>query len=232
VTAAVVALGVAVLLLSLLVAGLLRSHAEILKALHELGAGLELDRTGPVPVTVEGISAPRRAARTNTPTTVTGETPDGDVVALSLLGEQTLIAFLSSGCTTCQEFWTAFKDDVGEVPGEARLVVVTRGPAEESPSALRDRQPAVAPVLMSDATWDAFDVPGSPYFAYVDAAGRVVGEGSGATWPQVLDLMTQARADAASRVAGNGAVRESRDQRALADAGIDAGHPSLFGEPT
>jgi hypothetical protein len=53
VNALVIALGVAVLLLAVLVGGLLRSHAEILKALHELGAGLELDGAGPVPVAVE-----------------------------------------------------------------------------------------------------------------------------------------------------------------------------------
>ena len=168
-TAAVIALGVAVLLLSVLVAGLLRSHAEILKALHELGAGLELDTSGPVPVTVEGVRRPRRSAG-ETPTSLSGETLDGDVLALSLLGQDTLIAFLSSGCTTCQEFWGAFRDDVRDVPGGARLVVVTRGPDEESPSALRDRQPAVVPVLMSDEVWDAFEVPGSPYFAYVDGS--------------------------------------------------------------
>lgn len=229
-TATVVALGVAVLLLSVLVAGLLRSHAEILRALHELGAGLELDKTGPVPVTIDGISAPRRTPPTDTPTTLTGETVDGDVLALSLLGQDTLVAFLSSGCTTCQQFWKAFRGDVRDVPGGARLVVVTRGPDEESPSALRDRQPATVPVLMSDTTWDAFDVPGAPYFAYIDGTGRVVGEGSGATWPQVVDLLSQSRADAASRVKGSGAVRENRDEQFLADAGIEAGHPSLYGE--
>ena len=223
-TAAVVALSVAVL-----VAGRLRPHAEILKALHEHGAGLELDGKGPVPVTIDGVSTPRRNSSAETPTTLSGETPDGEVLALSLLGEDTLVAFLSSGCTTCQEFWGAFRGDVPDVPGRARLVVVTRGPDEESPSALRERQPAQVPVLMSDAVWDAFEVPGSPYFAYVDATGRVVGEGSGASWPQVVDLMTQARADAASRVRGSGAVRESRDEQALADAGIEAGHPSLHG---
>ncbi len=229
-TAAVIALGVAVLLLSVLVAGLLRSHAEILKALHELGAGLELDKTGPVPVTVEGVRGPRRTSG-DTPTSLSGETLDGDVVALSLLGQDTLIAFLSSGCTTCQEFWRAFRGDVRDVPGGARLVVVTRGADEESTSALRERQPAVVPVLMSDQVWDAFEVPGSPYFAYVDGTGRVVGEGSGASWPQVVDLLSQSRADAAARTSGSGAVRESRDEQLLADAGIDAGHPSLHGEP-
>ena len=59
-TAAVVALGAAVVLLAVLVAGLLRSHAEILKALHELGAGLDLDAKGPVPVTIDGVTTPRR----------------------------------------------------------------------------------------------------------------------------------------------------------------------------
>ena len=35
-----VVLGAVVLLLAVLVAGLLRSHADILKALHDLGAGV------------------------------------------------------------------------------------------------------------------------------------------------------------------------------------------------
>ena len=60
--AVVVAEGVAIALLTVLVLGLLRSHALILRALHELGAGLELERgsagstggsTGPVPVQLE-----------------------------------------------------------------------------------------------------------------------------------------------------------------------------------
>ena len=41
-TVLVVAEAAAILLLGLLVAGLLRSHAEILRRLHELGAGMEL----------------------------------------------------------------------------------------------------------------------------------------------------------------------------------------------
>jgi hypothetical protein len=228
-TAAVIALGAAVLLLSVLVAGLLRSHAEILKALHELGAGLELDNAGPVPVTIEGITAPRRQPVAGVPAVVSGSTLDGDVVALSLQGQDTLIAFLSSGCTTCQEFWKAFRGRPSLPPG-ARLLVVTRGLDEESESALREREPASVPLLLSDEAWDAFEVPGSPYFAYVDAAGQLVGEGSGGSWPQVLDLLTQARADAALRTKGSGPVRESRDEQALADAGIDAKHPSLYGE--
>ncbi len=236
-TAAVVALAAAVVLLTVLVVGLLRSHAEILRALHELGAGLELDRKdGPVPVTLDSIASPRRLPAVDTPHILSGETLDGDVVALPLVGRgDTLVAFLSSGCTTCQGFWSAFAGEV-EVPGHARLVVVTRGADEESPSELRQRAPAGVPLVLSSEAWDRFEVPGSPYFAYVDATGRVVGEGSGASWPQVVQLMTQARADdaerAAARTRGSGAIRQGRDDGLLAAAGIRPGDPSLHLEPS
>ncbi|MCA1713355.1 MAG: hypothetical protein LC789_17635 [Actinobacteria bacterium] len=58
-TALVVGLALAVLVLGVLVAGLLRSHAEILKTLHELGAGPELDRSEPV--TADSAVPPRTA---------------------------------------------------------------------------------------------------------------------------------------------------------------------------
>ena len=198
-TAVVVGLALAVLLLAVLVAGLLRSHAEILKALHELGAGLELDRDspGPVPVTIDGVVPPRPAG-TAAPGAVTGTTPAGEEVALSLQGARpTLLAFLSSGCTTCKAFWSAFGQGAPAAPADARVVVVTRDLAEESPSALAKLTPEAVPVIASSATWDALDVPGSPYFVLVDGSGQVAGEGSGASWPQVVDLLAQAHADAA-----------------------------------
>jgi len=203
-TAVVVALSVAVLLLAVLVAGLLRSHAEILKALHELGAGLELDRAaGPVDVTVDGVRAPRRQgsrAGAETADAVVGETLDGEAVALPLTGgRDVLLAFLSSGCLTCAAFWEAFAEPSLAVPGDARLVVVTKSLDEESPSALRARAPRQVTVVASSSAWEGFGVPGSPYFVYVDGTGRVVGEGSAATWPAVATLMGQAHADDAHR---------------------------------
>ena len=39
-TVSVIVLGIAVALLGVLVVGLLRSHAEVLRRLHELGAGV------------------------------------------------------------------------------------------------------------------------------------------------------------------------------------------------
>ena len=199
-TALVVALTVAVLLLAVLVAGLLRSHAEILKALHDLGAGLELDRSepGPVPVTIDGVRTPR-ATGAAAPEAVTGTTLDGESVVVALAaGTDTLLAFLSSGCLTCQAFWDAFSSPHVEVPGGARLVVVTKDLDEESGSALTARAPRSVPLLTSTQGWEDFAVPGSPYFVYVDGTGRVVGEGSAATWPAVATLMRQASDDAAS----------------------------------
>ena len=199
-TALVVALTVAVLLLSVLVAGLLRSHAEILKALHDLGAGLELDRAdpGPVPVTIDGVRTPR-ANGAPAPEAISGSTLDGESVAVALAaGTDTLLAFLSSGCSTCQAFWEAFASDHVEVPGGARLLVVTKDLDEESRSALTARAPQTVPLLTSSRAWEDFEVPGSPYFVYVDATGRVVGEGSAATWPAVATLMGQAHDDAAA----------------------------------
>ena len=225
-TALVVALAVAVLLLAVLVAGLLRSHAEILKALHELGAGLELDRAeGPVDVTIDGVRTPRRSSAQSADA-VSGETLDGEAVALSLTtGTDTLLAFLSSGCTTCGAFWEAFAEQQVQVPGDARLVVVTKSLDEESASTLAKRAPRHVPLVASSSAWEGFGVPGSPYFVYVDGTGRVVGEGSAATWPAVATLMGQAHADDAHR---RGRLsREGRDDAALAAAGIRPGDPSL-----
>ena len=55
-------------------------------------------------------------------------------MAVGVVGapEPTLLAFLSSGCLTCREFWETFADPSLDVPGGARLVVVTMSPEDES----------------------------------------------------------------------------------------------------
>lgn len=137
--ALVVTLTVVVLLLAVLVAGLLRSHADILKALHELGVGVgdpAVDhpgdqgiggsaskghrRTGrrstsrasvsvPAPFTMGPSLPPER--NSNSAPTIVGVTPTGDALAIAVTGNDrlTLIAFLSSGCATCSRFWQAFQ---------------------------------------------------------------------------------------------------------------------------
>ena len=73
---------------------------------------------------------------------------------------------------------------------------------------------------MSSAAWDAYTVPGSPYFVLVEQ-GVVAGEGSATAWGQVMSLLSDALADRAE------APTIPRVDAALAAAGIGPGHPSL-----
>lgn len=211
---------VAIVLLGMLVAGLLRSHAEILRQLHSLGAGTDPDGAAGV---TSALPAPvRRGASTGFD--LSGTTPNDEGARIGVVGarQSTLLAFLSSGCLTCADFWNAFAaDDRLAVPGGARLVVVTKGPEIESPSRIGELSPRAFPVVMSTDAWLEYQVPHTPYFVYVDGpSGRIVGEGSAQTWSQVVSLWSQAVADDA----GKG---EARADRELLDAGIHPGHESL-----
>ena len=211
---------VAIVLLGVLVVGLLRSHAEILRKLHELGAGVDPDaQTSSVPAPVR-----RHAA---TAFDVSGTTPGDEAVRIGVVGarQSTLLAFLSSGCLTCGGFWETFAaPDRLAVPGGARLVIVTKGPEAESESRIRDLAPSAFPVVMSTEAWLEYKVPATPYFVYVDGpTGRILGEGSAATWGQVTSLWSQALADADGG--------EARADRELLQAGIRPGHRSLYPTP-
>ncbi len=220
---------VVVVLLTLLVAGLLRSHAEILRRLHALGAGLEPD----APAAAGGPARSRPVdLRTPGPATFAAAADlDGaglrdDAVHVSVVGvrHRTLLAFLSSGCLTCQGFWDAFADGRGlDLSEDIRLVVVTKDGGEESISALRRLARPDLAVVMSSAAWSDYRVPGSPYFVLVDGQdGRVRGEGTGANWDQVKNLLRQAVDDA------RGDVREVRIDRELLAQGVVPGDPSLY----
>jgi hypothetical protein len=245
VTALVIGLALAVLLLAVLVAGLLRSHAEILRSLHELGAGRE--DTGPngptdVPFTTRpGVVQPG-GAMTGAAYDVAGVAPGEEASLLNVVssGSDTLLAFLSSGCLTCNTFWDTFRsdNDLGLPPG-TRLVVLTKGSDMESESAVRGLAPERHPVVMSTQAWVDYGVPGSPYFVLVDGvAGRVVGEGSATAWEQVVRLVGEAASDRVMQLQrpsaedrGDGAHREARADRELLAAGIVPGHESLYQSP-
>ncbi len=242
-TAIVVAETAALVLLGLLVAGLLRSHAEILRALDQLGAGLGDDDGEDRGFRVrEDLPAPRQgfAAASD----LAGVAPGDEAVAVGVVAVEhpTLLAFLSSGCLTCATFWEAFADPRGlGLPTGTRLVVVTKDPSEESESGIAELAPAGVPLVMSSAAWEAYEVPGSPYFVAVDGpSGRVTGEGTATTWEQVARLLGSAAADAGVRRTGRtrrggrgaardgDAAREARADRELLAAGIGPGHPSLY----
>jgi hypothetical protein len=249
--------GVVLALLAVLVVGLLRTHAEILRRLHDLGAGVYDDQAvpgpaagpaGPAPVglrTQPGVAEPRTTA---TPAfDLAGTTPDGAAAVISVVDRPhtTLLAFLSSGCTTCRGFWDAFaQGEADHLPGlDTHLVAVTKGSANESPAKVRELARDSVRTIMSSEAWLDYAVPVSPYFVLVDGrTGRVLGEGSGTTWEQVSGLLEQACADAGltstgapsrSRHAGlgpDGPTRERRADEELARAGIGPGHPSLYGQ--
>lgn len=229
-------------LLGLLVAGLLRSHAEILRQLHHLGAGVEPPpRSGrrAQPVTLAaGPGLPSGA------TSVVGTTPAGETVSVALdrPGELTLMLFLSSGCGSCQPLWDGLRsgDHARALPG-VRVVVVARDPHEESPSLLGGLGPADVPVVLSSAAWDGFAVPGSPYAVLVEGtSSTVLGSGVATRWDQLGSLVGQHLGDLGDHaerrgrpgvVGLDGAGRERRADQELLAAGIGPGHPSLHPHP-
>ena len=220
-------------LLALVVAALLRSHAEILRRLGPEGEdAAQGDRMA------AGLASPPARADAVPAHDLAGTTLAGDAVQVGLGAgsPSTLLAFLSSGCLTCQNFWDAFRAPLPPViPGGARLVVVTKDTTHESPSRLRELAAPDLDVVMSSAAWEAFDVPTSPYFVYVDGpSGTVYGEGAATGWQQVASLLRDALADAEEAGANgvritraDGATRSRRADEELADAGIGPGHPSL-----
>jgi len=244
---------VVIALLAVLVIGLLRSHAEILRRLHELGAGVYDDSTGEaatgvtssVEITTRpGVPEPRPG---DTPATdVSGITPAGRAAAVGVVGTEhtTLLAFLSSGCSTCLDFWRAFSiGEAAELPARGtRLVILTKGIDEESQSAVAALAPSGITTIMSSEAFADYGVPVAPYFILVDGpTNRVIGEGAAASWTQVSNLLEQATADAGLAVDGSsltpatpgrlsGPDRAERADRDLAAAGITPGHPSLYPE--
>lgn len=253
-TVVVVLLGAVTAVLTLLVVGLLRSHAEILKRLHELGAGIDPNEAsasvtsghGPRPgrdfqVMPQMPSPPEREGFGGAADLV-GEGPGtGEAVSIRVTGVEhdTIVAFLSSGCLTCQRFWDAFRKPrkLG-LPAGTRLVVVTKGSDGESPSAVASVAPPGVPTVMSTAAFSDYDIPGSPYFVQVHGpSGRVRGEGTGPDWEQVQSLLSQATDDGSLQTQLSGsevakpdadAERESRIDRELFTAGVEPGDPSLY----
>lgn len=231
-TALVVAEGVVIVLLAILVVGMLRSHAEILRKLHDLGAG---DEAAAAPfATTDDVAQPRVTG--SAAHDIAGSTPEGGATAIRVkrAGAPTLIAFMSTLCTTCERFWPRFDEpETLAALGSIRLVIVTKGAEEERPAKVAQLAPLGVPLVMSSAAWLDYEIPGSPYFVMVDGtSGLVTGEGSAGDWEKLLDLMGIAEGDVAvGDHHGHGDEdRAERVDQELADAGISPGDPQLYGE--
>jgi hypothetical protein len=210
--------GVAIVLLAVLVAGLLRSHARILTALYQQGTPALDGARIPQPVSISKRPEP-------VATDVVGVTPNDETVSISVgAGVDTLLAFLSGGCSVCGELWAGAPSGEVALPDRTRLVLVTASPDRESPNRVRRLASPGVTVVMSTDAWQDYRVPAAPYFVLVDGTGRIAGEGSAQSWSQVASLMGTANGDAE---AARG-PREERVDDELAAAGILPGDPRLY----
>jgi hypothetical protein len=243
--ALVVVVTFVVLVLSVLVAGLLRSHADILRSLHDLGVGVG-DPASADHLAPPAGSPPRSPTWSTNQTellsahTVAGVTPSGDARAVAVDNNDgfTLLGFLSSGCATCAGFWETLQNpDALELPDDTRVVIVTKGPDREIPAEVAALATGHVTVVMSTEAWLDYQVPGSPFFVLVDGStGQVVGQGVAAHVGQLLDLIRRAEHDRTPRhrrrprtsSGRNGPQREADADEVLTMAGIHPGDPSLY----
>ena len=240
-TLVVALLAVVVTVLVLLVAGLLRSHAAILRRLHELGAGVETaddtaSASAPEPAELStpdlGLPQPPVVTEGRAAADIEGVGPHGEAQAIRVVGARndTVLAFLSSGCATCHVFWDELR--TAQLDGDTRLVVVTKGEDAESPVAVADMAAPGMTVVMSSEAWTQYEVPGSPYVIHVDGpSGRVRGEGTGPSWEQVRNMLTLGAGDLDALRSGKAAADAEREREAddiLLASGIQPGDPRLY----
>jgi hypothetical protein len=211
------------------IVALLRSHADILRRLSILEeAGVTRAPAGPAPPPAGPSGGDPGVAEA-----ISGTTLDGDSVALSFGADSpvTLLAFLTSGCTSCGPLWAGLRES-GELETLAeRVVVVTHDSTRESAARVRRLAPAAAEVVMSTRAWEDYAVPASPHFVLTDGHGGLRGRGTALSWSQLQTMVGDARDDAASVTpppVRTTEERAARSEQSLARAGIGPGHPSLF----
>jgi hypothetical protein len=223
-TAVVIIEAVVIVMLLILVAGLLKSHAEILRRLDRLGAA------------ADGADNETRQPRTSrlgrAPTNeITGVEPGGSAVSVSLSPRtgETLLAFLSTGCASCQVFWDEFATHAALSATETRPIIVTKGSGAESPPKVARLVPPEVRVVMSDEAWDEFKVPLTPYFMLVGGDGGIIGEGSATNMDRLLDLLRGSENGSPVRMSTRQRERFTDDR--LSSSGVEPGDPSLYEDP-
>ena len=233
VLAVVIAEGVAIALLAVLVLGLLRSHALILRALHELGAGLELEKDaaaggtggaagtpGPVAVQIEpgvvpATRGPGRAGRS---------TSWARTCAAARRTSSSPAPVPAPPCWRSSPRAAASASPSGRSSAPTPRPRVTPGSWSSPRAAPRSRRPrspgSPGPGSRSSrraGPGSTTTSPGSPYFVLVED-GVVTGEGSATNWASVRDLLQQA-------------VDESAHARAAAGRTGPGGDPARRSAP-
>jgi hypothetical protein len=233
VTVVVIIEGVLLALALLFVVALLRSHAEILRRLAAIEAASSDagpddlgHREATAAVGPKAFADTQRRGGGQAPD-IAGQTLAGDAVKLSLAtgSPPTLLAFLGSGCNACVPLWRGLDGDI-PLPAGTRLAVITKGRDRERLARLVELAPTDLEVVMSTQAWQDFDIPATPHFVLVDGA-EIAGRGSATSWEQIVSLLCDADEDRVDP-ARSTSERAARAEQALAQAGIAAGHPSLY----
>lgn len=242
-TALLIVETVVLAMLCVLMAGLLRGYAAVLRRLHQLDSGAAAASSAPPPFrTAAGIPEPASGQRIEgrdewaSSHDVDGLTLAGEIVSVRTVGVEhdTILAFLSSHCEGCTGFWHELAAPGSwTTPQGSRLLVVTKSPEDESPSVLTQLCPDDVDLVMSSQAWADFEVPGSPYVVVADGrTGRVKGEGSGSSFSQVGGLIRQSvddsRHPAMARKPDADRRRERDIDRILLTAGIGPQDASLY----
>jgi hypothetical protein len=213
--------------LALLVVGLLRSHAEILRHLNLTEDVVENEGAREAGESRYVPQRPLADPRMGVAADITGLTLEQAAISVSMRDRQftgTLLAFLSSGCLTCYEFWSALT--APELPTGARAVIVTKDHTDESLAKIQELAPRETLVVLSSEAWSNYDVPGAPYFVWVESeSGSIQGVGAATQWASVQKLLADSLAEASG--ASSDEWRDARDEADLIAAGIAPGHPSL-----
>lgn len=224
-------------LLAILVAGLLRSNAEVLRLLASNSHGpQEGGSHGTTPILESDLVLEAQDIR--------GTDLSGAPVEVSILSRSgsVLVAFLSSGCLTCEGFWKSIRDKGAPLlPGNPSFVIVTKSADEENLGRLLELGDGVqVPVVMSSEAWVSYAVDVSPFFVLVDGSfGTVVGAGAAESWKQVLSLVHDALGDSRAperfSVGSESGVlppswKDEDVTEILAAAGVPPGHPSLYSD--
>ncbi len=227
----IIGLALLVGLLAILTVGLLRTQAELLKTLNKLGVRLdEEESAAPIVITPVGRSAAHE---------IVGANPNGDPVVKSVVtgSDPVLVSFLSTTCTSCSEFWEAIDSDEMMIHNARyRVLVVTLGPDEESPTRAMKLSRGDVDVIMSSDAWSRFEVPGAPYFVVVNPAdGRIIGEGTAANMSALSTFLGDAAGDLRWD-ASRGSDRTDADREKMVDdelrrAGLLPGDPRLYHDP-
>ena len=188
--------------LAVLVAGVLRSHAELLRLTHlyqEAPPGNS--QMGEVAVTAGGLELSERLS-VQSAIPLHGESAgDGAATHFNVESDpasgETLLAFLSTSCMTCEPFWASLAETAEpmDLDPPPQVVIVARDRRDESPSRLQRLVPSTVPTILSSAAWREYGIPVSPYFILASSSGAILGYGTARNWSQVEKLCAEAAAD-------------------------------------